>query len=65
VKGAWTMKERPNLSPENVARLTEVFDRDLSRLGSWFGLNLTCANFKSVAKQCSPEWVTVAKVPVA
>ena len=56
VKDLWSMKQRPNLSEANVARLTALFDADLAILGQWLGIELNCANFKQVAKSHAPDW---------
>lgn len=57
VKGFWRMKERPRLSAPVAARLREVFDADLEKLGGWLGVSLTCENFKEVASGAPREWV--------
>ncbi|MGB3536448.1 MAG: sulfotransferase [Microcoleaceae cyanobacterium] len=52
VRSLWTMKDRPQLTPENVEYLREIFDRDLATLGSWLEIeNLCCENFKEKAQQ--------------
>jgi hypothetical protein len=51
VKRLWQIRRRPELRPETVSRLTEVFDEDLSRLGKWLGLELNCANFRDLARR--------------
>lgn len=65
VKGLWQMKKRPELGPEQLQRVTEIFDRDLAQLNEWLGTELTCATFKQTA-QVSPEgwpgWVTPSSV---
>ncbi|MGP1375873.1 MAG: sulfotransferase family protein, partial [Almyronema sp.] len=45
VKGWWTLKEKPQLSAENLAILQAKFDEDLEVLGQWLGLELNCDNF--------------------
>lgn len=66
IKGAWMMKERPQLSDASQARLRETFDEDLAMLGRWFGIDgLRCENFKRIAKQSHPEWRAEAKVSAA
>lgn len=64
VKGFWTLKERPRLSPSTLAQLTEQFNQDLARLGEWFGLDLRCDNFKDVAVKCEPWWRAGTEVTV-
>lgn len=51
VRKLWTMQERPQLSAENIAYLTKIFDEDLAVLAAWLGLDsLSCENFKTVVK---------------
>jgi hypothetical protein len=57
VRNLWSMKDRPTLSEANIAKLTALFDQDLAQLGAWLGVELTCANFKEVAKKHVPGWV--------
>jgi hypothetical protein len=54
VKGLWQMKKRPELGPEQLQRVTEIFDRDLAQLNEWLGTELTWGTFKEAA-QVSPE----------
>ena len=56
IKKNWQMSDRPELSPENVAQLTQVFDADLALLGERLGVGLTCENFKSVTGGEWLEW---------
>jgi hypothetical protein len=52
VRSFWAMKERPELTPENIQALQEIFDQDLAILGSWLGIeSLCCENFKEKAQQ--------------
>ncbi len=46
VRGLWTMKERPQLTPERIQYLEQIFDEDLAMVGHWMGLELNCHNFK-------------------
>jgi hypothetical protein len=48
VRGFWQMKERPQLTPERVEHLEQIFNQDLAVLGDWLGIELTCENFKTV-----------------
>jgi hypothetical protein len=59
VKQFWTMKQRPELSAENLAKLEELFDQDLAELGSWLGIELSCRNYKDQVKSRPLEWVDV------
>jgi len=65
VKLLWTMKRRPELSPNSVAKVTEIFDADLAQWGSWLRLPLSCATFKQVAANHSPDWTAHAEVDAA
>ena len=56
VKRLWQIKQRPQLSNSSVQRLEEVFDADLSRLGGWLNIELSCRNFHEVAKSTVPTW---------
>lgn len=56
VKTLWTLEQRPELTEAERTRLTEVFDADLAKLGSWLGVELTCANFDAVAAAAPLEW---------
>ena len=47
VKARWQMRERPVLSPARRAELEERLDRDLARLGTWLGLDLTCTRWRA------------------
>ena len=49
-KRLWQMRERPKLSEATLADLRATFDEDLRVLGGWLGVELNCANFKTVAK---------------
>lgn len=60
VKSLWTMKKKPELQPEQIERLKAIFDEDLTVLGSWLGLELSCDNFKAVAQASSPNWANNA-----
>lgn len=57
VRGLWTLKQRPELAPENIDRLHAIFDEDLAVLGRWLGLKLSCETFKANVKANSLEWV--------
>jgi Sulfotransferase domain len=57
VRGLWTLKQRPQLAPENIDRLRAIFDEDLAVLGRWLGLELSCDTFKATVKANSFQWV--------
>lgn len=48
-RSAWTLSERPALSAETRARLTERYDEDLARLQGMLGLSLSCGAFEAMA----------------
>lgn len=56
VRRLWVMQDRPTISVSQCRCLRAVFDEDLVQLGDWLGLELTCDNFASIAKQTSPQW---------
>ncbi|WP_428243561.1 sulfotransferase family protein [Gynuella sp.] len=49
IKGSLTMRERPVIDAVHQQKLIEAFDQDLQILGSWFGRQISCDNFKQVA----------------
>jgi hypothetical protein len=56
VKQLWQIKQRPQLSDSSIKRLEEVFDEDLSRLGCWLNVELSCQRFYEVARSIDPPW---------
>lgn len=56
VRGLWTIKKKPELSQQNIAYLKSVFDQDLSTLGSYIGLPLSCDSFKQVVLDNDISW---------
>ncbi len=56
VRSWWTMKERPQLRPEQLERLQKIFDKDLMVLSSWLGISLSCENFKEKVGSRSIHW---------
>lgn len=55
-KSKLTMRTRPTLNATVRASLEEQFDGDLATLGTWLGVSLTCANFKSVTSGTTLDW---------
>jgi len=51
IRGFWQMKKRPDLSSTSTKFVSEIFDKDLNRLGKEIGLNINCANFREVAER--------------
>ena len=58
VRSIWSMKEKPTLGRAQAEKLKLTFDDDLSTIGSWLGLELSCDTFKSVARQHVPLWAS-------
>ena len=58
VRGLWALKEKPTLGRQQVETLKATFDTDLTTLGAWLGLDLTCDTFKSVVRQHVPVWTS-------
>ena len=57
VRSLWTMKKKPEINPQQLEHLQFVFDEDLSVLGSWLGVSLSCDNFKAMVKADSRDWI--------
>ena len=62
VRSLWTIKKKPELTPENIEKLKGIFDQDLAVLGSWLGVELTCDNFKETVKNQSLDWVNTTRI---
>lgn len=56
IRGLWTLKQKPRLSPGQLARLVELFNEDLATLGTWLGVSLSCPTFKDTVKAGGLEW---------
>lgn len=59
VRGLWSMKKRPELSPQEVQRLESIFDEDLGVLGEWLGVDLCCANYQDQVSNQVLDWVNI------
>jgi sulfotransferase family protein len=46
----------PVVPPDLTVQLREIFDADLSQLGSWLGIKLDCADFNSVTAEQPHLW---------
>jgi hypothetical protein len=57
----WRMRERPALAPQLRARLAATYDEDLTELGGWLGLELSCAAFAAAADRPDPRWRDAAR----
>lgn len=56
IKELWMMKNRPNLSKENINHLTKVFNEDLDKLSALITTDIDCDNFKSKVTNERIEW---------
>jgi len=56
VRNLWTLREKPQLSESSLDYLQQKFDPDLAILGSWFGIELNCQNFKQQVTSQRLEW---------
>jgi Sulfotransferase domain len=63
VKRLWQIKQRPQLSDSTVQYLEEIFDADLSRLGRWLNIELSCRRFHEVAISTVPMWSQTTGAP--
>jgi hypothetical protein len=56
-KAFWRAQvEPPQITDDLTARLREVFDADLSQLGSWLGISLDCENFDATTRNHPHGW---------
>ncbi|MBE9138216.1 sulfotransferase [Nodosilinea sp. LEGE 07088] len=53
--------ERPEISPQNLEYLKEIFDRDLARLGQWLGTDMTCDTYKATVESQAFDWAVLDK----
>ncbi len=56
VKALWQMKDRPRLTPDQERRLRGVFDADLAKLSVFFGVELTCENWRETVLAKPLDW---------
>lgn len=56
IKKELTMQKRPVLNQKQKETLEEIFNQDLSVLGSWLGKELNCSNFSQITKDENLEW---------
>lgn len=56
IKQLWQMKKKPQLDKKQIDHLEVIFDADLSTLGSWLGIQISCNQFKFQAKAGPPKW---------
>jgi Sulfotransferase domain len=60
INDRWRMTVRPRPSAAALARVREVFDRDLAELGGLLGMELSCAAFDAVTADVDPAWTPAA-----
>lgn len=51
VKKGLVMHKRPVINPDNLARLTALFDSDLSKLSEWLNTEINCKNYHVKIKE--------------
>ncbi len=56
VKSGLTMQERPKIDANQLNKLIDLFDQDLSRLGNCFGVELSCENYKTIVTNQKLDW---------
>ena len=57
VKSKLRMQDRPVISEINIAKLEDIFNKDLAILGKWLAKDINCRNFNEVTSSGSLEWV--------
>jgi hypothetical protein len=57
VRSFWTMKQKPQLSSENMDYLKNIFNQDLAILSSWLDMELNCDNFKEQVQSKSEFFI--------
>lgn len=57
IKAKLRMQNRPVLSAENLVRLEDTFNKDLSILSKLLNREINCNNFKEITMSESLEWV--------
>ncbi|HED54000.1 MAG TPA: sulfotransferase [Phycisphaerales bacterium] len=58
IKGLWRLDSKPELSPARAQSLEMFYDADLKRLGELLGVELNCANFKSIVRERPLDWAS-------
>lgn len=56
VKSKLRMQDRPVISEINIAKLEDIFNKDLAILGKWLAKDINCHNFKEITLLESLEW---------
>ena len=50
IRSFWTIKQKPQIKPQNLEYLQSVFDKDLLKISLLCNLDLSNSNFKSIVK---------------
>ena len=56
IRDRWRPSDKPELTSSQLVSLTETFNVDLSKLGSWLGVDLSVETFCSVAAAEPYKW---------
>lgn len=65
VKSNLQMRERPQLSAEKIAMLTEIFDRDLEALAPIAGIRISCASFTAHPRESGDSSEAMSGSPLS
>ena len=57
IKNKLTMQHRPEIDEVHLARLIEIFNKDLAGLGTKFGIELSCNNYSTKVINKELNWV--------
>jgi len=60
IKSNLTMQKRPDIDAAHLEKVVALFDDDLSRLGDFFGVELSCDNYKQVVCSQPLSWQQVS-----
>lgn len=56
VKSKLRMQDKPIINDANMRKLEDIFNKDLSMLSIWLGVEINCENFKEVNSTHNLEW---------
>lgn len=59
IRNSWAIQKKPEIEPEKLEYLQNIFDEDLAVVGSWLGIELSCDNYKAKVQENSINWVDV------
>lgn len=63
-KRFWQMKQRPQIGEQMRKQLEQLFDEDLTQLGKWIDVDLSCRTYKQIAKVSMPNWSNNLPAPL-